>query len=140
MCRSSTGLGEMETPFLKASQRISYALGSRAKQRLHGNLDLQSLEDLLGKQGGNMACCGARALETKEYSSAVFLWRWPFWESLAPNISAEKLQAKMIQVGSQPHSSVNSLPRDPPGTQPPLISHRHKDPPPAHQEAYSKPL
>ena len=60
------------------------------------------------------------------------------------------------QVGSQPCPSVNRLPKDPPGTEPPLISPREKAPPtrgigisstyqwigtrPSHQEAYSKPL
>ena len=57
-------------------------------------------------------------------------------------------------MGSQPCPSVNRLPKDPPGTQPPLISPRDKGPPtrgigisstyqwagisPSHQEAYSK--
>ena len=35
---SSMGLGEMETPFLKGTPRLSHALGPRAKQRLHRNL------------------------------------------------------------------------------------------------------
>ena len=59
-------------------------------------------------------------------------------------------------MGSQPHPSVNRLPKDHPGTQPPLISPRDKVPPtsgrgisptyqwagtsPSHKEAYSKPL
>ena len=48
------GLGEMETPFLKGTHRISHALGPRAKKSLHRNLSQTSLpflEDLLGKQG-----------------------------------------------------------------------------------------
>ena len=59
MCRSSTGLGEMETLLLKGTQRLSCALGPRAKQRCHNNLGqayLWFLEDLLGKQGGD---CGS---------------------------------------------------------------------------------
>ena len=36
--RSSTGLGEMETPFLKGAHRLSFALGPRAKQNLYRNL------------------------------------------------------------------------------------------------------
>ena len=59
------GLGEMETPFLKGAYRLSCALSPRAKQSLHRNLGqtrLQFLEDLLGKQGVNVACCGGRAL------------------------------------------------------------------------------
>ena len=38
MRRSSMGLGEMETPFLKGAHRISHALGPRAKQNLYRNL------------------------------------------------------------------------------------------------------
>ena len=30
--RSSTGLGEMETPFLKGTHRLSHALGPRSEQ------------------------------------------------------------------------------------------------------------
>ena len=36
--RSSMGLGEMETPFLKRAHMFSCAQGPRAKQRLHRNL------------------------------------------------------------------------------------------------------
>ena len=36
--RSSTGLGEMDTSFLKGTHRLSRALGLRAKQSLHRNL------------------------------------------------------------------------------------------------------
>ena len=36
--RSSTGLGKMETPFLKGTPRLSHALGPWAKQSLHRNL------------------------------------------------------------------------------------------------------
>ena len=32
------GLGEMETPLLKCTYKLSCALGPRAKQRLHKNL------------------------------------------------------------------------------------------------------
>ena len=36
--RSSMGLGEMETPFVKGTPRLSHALGPRAKQSLQRNL------------------------------------------------------------------------------------------------------
>ena len=68
MHRSSTGLGETETPFIKGTHRILRALGPRAKQSLHRNLGqtwLQFLEDFLGKEGVNVACCGERTLEAK---------------------------------------------------------------------------
>ena len=38
VCRSSMGLGEVETSFLKGVHRISHALGPRAKQKRHRNL------------------------------------------------------------------------------------------------------
>ena len=66
--RSSMWLGEMETPFLKGTHRISCALGLGAKQKFPKNLDqtwLQFLGDLLGKQGVTVACCWGRILETK---------------------------------------------------------------------------
>ena len=66
--RSSTGLGEMETPLLKVVYRLSCALGLREKQRLHrtlGQTCLWFLEDLLGKQGVTVACCGWRTIEAK---------------------------------------------------------------------------
>ena len=62
------GLGEMKTRLLRGMHRVSYALGPRAKQRIHRNLGqtcLQSLEDHLGKQGVTTAHCGGRILEAK---------------------------------------------------------------------------
>ena len=40
-----------------------------------------------GKTGVNVACCERRTLKAKLlgiFSSHAFLWRWPFWENLAP--------------------------------------------------------
>ena len=54
MHRSSTGLGETETPFFKGAHRLSGALGPKAKWRHHRNLGqicLWFMEDLLDKQG-----------------------------------------------------------------------------------------
>jgi len=51
--RSSTGLGEMETPFLKGAHGLSCALDPRAEHVLHRNLGqtrLQFLEDIVGKE------------------------------------------------------------------------------------------
>ena len=39
-----------------------------------------------GKTGVNVACCEGKTLKAK-LSAAAFLWRWPFWENLAPPIS-----------------------------------------------------
>ena len=74
MCRSSSGLGEMDTPFLKGTHRISCALVTRAKQSLHRNLGwarLKFQEDLLGKQGVTVAHYRGRTLEAK--ISGVFI-------------------------------------------------------------------
>ena len=38
VCRSSMGLGEMETPFLKGTHKLLHALGPRANKMLHRNL------------------------------------------------------------------------------------------------------
>ena len=64
--RSSRGLGETETLFLKGAQNvISCVLGSRAKQTPQ-----ESESDLIavlrgspGKTGVTVACCGGRTLE-----------------------------------------------------------------------------
>ena len=53
------GLGETETSFLEGAQRLSHALGHKAKQGFCGNLGWRWLwlmedhieESLLGKQG-----------------------------------------------------------------------------------------
>ena len=93
--RSSTGLGKTDTQFLKGAHRFSCALGPRAKQSLHRNLgwtSLQFLEDFLGKQGETVDHCGGKTLEAKFlgiFISRAFLWRWTFWENLAPPISTE---------------------------------------------------
>ena len=66
--RSSMGLGETETPFLKCVHICSRGLCPREKQSLHRNLGqtrLQFLEDLLGKQGLTVPYGGERALEEK---------------------------------------------------------------------------
>ena len=68
VCRSSMGLGEMYSPFLRDAHRFTCALDPREKQRLHRNLGwtrLQFLEYLLGKQGMTVACCEGRTLEAK---------------------------------------------------------------------------
>ena len=60
--------GEMESPFLKDSHRLSSAWGPRAKQRHHRNLGqtcLRFLEDLLGKQGVTVARYEGKTLEPK---------------------------------------------------------------------------
>ena len=87
------GMGEREFPFLKSTHRLSHALGPREKQCLHRNLG-QTLTAVLGghpgKTGVNVASCEGGTLEAKLsgiFRSSAFLWRWPFWENLAPPVS-----------------------------------------------------
>ena len=98
-------------PILK---RFSYALGPRAQQRLHRNLDqtrLQFLEDLLGKQGVTVVCCRGRTLEAK-----------------VSGITISVCSSTGGHFGKiWPHPSANRLPKDPPGTKPPQISPRYKE-------------
>jgi len=66
VCRSSKGLGEMETPFLKGAHGLSRALGLRARVRSpweSGSNLTAVLGGHPGKTGVNVACCGRRALE-----------------------------------------------------------------------------
>jgi len=56
VCKSSTGLGETETPLLEGAHRLSCALGPRAKQALKKNLgqnDLANHGGSPGKGGGD---------------------------------------------------------------------------------------
>ena len=56
--KSSTGLGETETPLLEGTHKILHSLGPSRKQYLHRNLGLGVLEDLLGRQRLTIAHCG----------------------------------------------------------------------------------
>ena len=85
-----------------------------------------------GKKGVTVACCGGRTLEAKGLGIIIsrnssrgghFGKIWPThqgWE--APGQTTN-------QVGTEPHPSANRLPKNPPGTQPPLITPRDKAPP-----------
>ena len=46
-CRNFAGLGETETPVSEGANKVSHALGPRAKQQLHRSL--QVLKGLLGR-------------------------------------------------------------------------------------------
>ena len=130
VCRSSTGLGEMETPFLKGAHRLSRALGPRAKQSLHRNLGqtwLQFLEDILGKQGWMWLVVreGHWKQSSQEYSAACLSLEVAILGKSGPTHQCWEAPGQTtIQVGSQPHPSVNRLPKDPSGTQLPLIPSR----------------
>ena len=88
--------GEIETPFLKGAHGLSCTLGPRAKQRLQRNLTV-----LRGgsprKTGSDCGSLWGKDIGGKVLPNIhhpVFLWRWPFWENLAPPTSTEKLHAK----------------------------------------------
>ena len=100
--RSSTGLGEMETPFLKGAHGHSWALGPRAKLNFHRNQGqtwLQFLEDLLGKQEWMSLVVGEGHWKQSSwewiFSSMPFAGGghfgkiWPY-----PSVNAEKPQGK----------------------------------------------
>ena len=112
MCRSSTGLGKMETLLLKGTQRLSCALGPRAKQRCHNNLGqayLWFLEDLLGKQGVTVAHCGGSTLES-EVSGIIISMNAPrrkILEKYGPTHQGPGQTKK--RVGTQPYLSANWL-------------------------------
>ena len=59
----------------------------------------------------------------------AFLWKWPFWENLAHPSALRSPRPNNNPGGTTAHPSVNTLPKDPPGTQLPLISPREKAPP-----------
>ena len=99
---------------------------------------------------------GSKALGS-EYSAVCLSLEVAILGKYGPTYQHSEVPGQTaIQVGSQLHPSVNRLPKDPLGTQLPLISSRDKAPPtrgigvsstyqwagisPSHQEAYSKPL
>ena len=82
-----------------------------------------------GKTGGECGLLWGKDIESKALGNiqqCAFLWRWPFWENLVPPVSQcwEAPGQTTTQVGSQPRPSVNRLPKDPSGTQLPLIPSR----------------
>ena len=85
--------GGNEDPILKRHTQTFTCTRSqgrvRSPQEPRSNLTAV-LEGHHGKTGVNVACCEGRTLEAKLsgiFSSSAFLWRWPFWENLAPRIS-----------------------------------------------------
>ena len=87
-------------PILKRCTRTFTCTGSQGKAKSpweSGSNLTAVLAGHPGKTGVNVACCEGRTLEAKLsgiFSSGAFLWRWPFWENLAPPISTEKAQGK----------------------------------------------
>ena len=63
---NSTGLGETETPLLEKTHKVSWLPGPRAKQGLCkylGQIYLQVLESILGKQEAAVSHIGGRTLK-----------------------------------------------------------------------------
>ena len=162
VCRNSTGLGEKETPLLKGAHRLSRAPSPRAKQSLHRNLVKTECSSWRTSWENRGECgllrgrdIGNKAL--RNIQQHAFLWRVAILAKSGPTSQCWEAPGQTaIQVGSQPHPSVNKLPKEPSGTQTPLIPSRDKAPPtrgrririsptnrwagisPSHQEAYSK--
>ena len=87
------GTGGNGDPILKRRTQTFTCTGSqgraRSPQEPRSNLTAV-LGGHPGKTGVNVACCEGRTLKAKLsgiFSSSAFLWRWPFWENLAPPVS-----------------------------------------------------
>ena len=87
------GTGGNGDPILKRHTQTFTCTGSQGKakspQESGSNLTVV-LGGHPGKIGVNVACCEGRTLKAKLsgiFSSHALLWRWPFWENLAPPIS-----------------------------------------------------
>ena len=87
------GTGGKGDPILKRCTRTFTCTGSQGKAE-SPKASGSNLTTVLGghpeKTGVNVACCEGRTLKAKLsgiFSSSAFLWRWPFWENLAPPIS-----------------------------------------------------
>ena len=123
-------------PILKRHTQTLMCTGSqgKAKSPQESGSDLTAfLGGPPAKTGGECDLLWGKGIGSKTLGNIhqpVFLWRWPFWENPAPPISPEKPQAKQQSKWDRsPTLSVNRLPKDPPGMQPPLISPRDKAPP-----------
>ena len=92
-------LEEMETTLLKGTQtfRCTRSQG-KAKSPYESGSDLTAV--LGGSPGKMVGECGLlweKGIGSKALGNiqqCAFLWRWAFWENLAPLISAEKPQGK----------------------------------------------
>ena len=87
------------------------------------------MKDLLGNWGDWFIVGEGHWRTLGIFISGVFLWRWPFakiWHHLSVLRSP---RPNNNPGGIKLHPSANKLPKDNPGTQPPLISPRDKAPP-----------
>ena len=87
------GTGGNGDPILKRHTQTFMCTGSQGKAKSPRESG-SNLTTVLGghpeKRVVNVAYCEGRTLKAKLsgiFSSSAFLWRWPFWENLAPPIS-----------------------------------------------------
>ena len=99
------GLGETETPFVKAhtdfhmhwvpgQSKVSIGIWVRLTAVLGGPP---------GKTGGECVLLWGKGTGGKTLGNIhqhAFLWKWPFWENVAPPISAKKPQGKQQSGGA----------------------------------------
>lgn len=107
--RSSTGLGEIETPFSEGTYKFSHALGPRAKQWLQWPT-CWSLRVSWGRRGWFWLTVGTRTEVLGSTYQCEFCWRLQCWDT-----SGEKIN----RARTQPHSSADRLSKDFLSPQPP---------------------
>ena len=107
------GTGAKGDPMLKRHTQIFTCTGSQGKakspQESGSNLTVV-LGGHPGKIGVNVAWCEGRTLKAKLsgiFSSHAFLWRWPFWENLAPPISQLLRSPRANNPGGITHASLS---------------------------------
>ena len=87
------GTGGNRDPTLERCTQGFMCTGSQGKAKApqESGSDLTAvLAGSPGKTGVNVAYCEGTALKAKLsgiFGSLAFLWRWPFWQNLAPPIS-----------------------------------------------------
>ena len=109
--RSSTGLAEMETPFLEGAHRFFMCTGSQGKagSLWESGLDMAAvLGGPPGKAGVNVTCCEGRTLEAKLlgiFISGLFsggghfgnIWFYPsVWRSPRANNNPGGITAPLL--------------------------------------------
>ena len=145
--------GENRDPILEWHTQVFMCMGSwgKAEAPYETGSDLTTvLGGSPGKTGGHCGLLWGKDIGGKAFGNNhdLFLWRWPFWENLAPPISTEKPQAKQQSRWDQRNTI--RLPKAPLGRQAPLISpptrgigisptYQWEGTSASHQEAYSKP-
>ena len=76
-CRSSTGLGETETPPVEGACKVSHAMGPRTKQLLHrslGQTHLWVFEGLLERLESAVVHCGGKDTGRRSLREYSLLW------------------------------------------------------------------